>query len=115
VTATGEAGIEDGAETTLPSPKVSEANTAEYTARPSITGGTPSVWGWSKVGFELDADLEAWSPRDINVTMQWQADGVDIQGATGPTYTPKSKDLGKRVTLTVTGGGSKVGNTHRGT
>ncbi len=113
VTASGEDGLEDGVETTLPSPKVSEANTAEYTAWPGITGGTPDVWGWSRVGFELSADydLGSWSPRDIDVTMQWQADGVDIQGATGPTYRPKTADLGKRVTLKVTGGGVSMSNT----
>jgi hypothetical protein len=40
--------------------------------------------------------------------MQWQADGVDIPGATGDNYKIRSADLGKRVTLKVTAGSSGV-------
>jgi len=98
-------GLKDGVETTLPSPKVSATNTAAYTARPAIiiTGEAPSVSGWTRVGFELDVDdLGTWS-TDV-VALQWQADGVDIEGATTDTYKIRTADLGKVVTLKVTGG-----------
>lgn len=98
-------GLKDGVETTLPSPKVSATNTAAYTARPAIiiTGEAPSVSGWTRVGFSLDVDdLGTWS-TDV-VALQWQADGVDIEGATTDSYKIRTADLGKVVTLKVTGG-----------
>jgi len=98
------AGLKDGVVTTLASPKVSDANAAEFTARPgvSITGEAPVVDGVSRVGFTLDViNLGTWSP-DV-VTMQWQADGVDIEGANGDSYRIRVSDLGKRITLKVTG------------
>ena len=97
-------GLEDGVATTLPSPPVSDDNAAEFTARPSvtITGEAPVVDGFSRVGFTLDViNLGTWSP-DV-VTLQWQADGVDIEGANGDSYRIRVSDLGKRITLNVTG------------
>ncbi|MET3921847.1 hypothetical protein [Arthrobacter sp. UYEF20] len=97
-------GLKDGVAATLPSPKVSNGNTAEYTALPDviITGEAPVVDGFSRVGFTLDViNLGTWSPEFV--TMQWQADGVDIEGATGDSYPIKVSDLGKRITLKVTG------------
>ena len=104
-------GLKDGVETTLPSPKVSATNTAAYTARPAIiiTGEAPSVSGWTRVGFPLDVDdLGTWS-TDV-VALQWQADGVDIEGATTDSYKIRTADLGKVVTLKVTGGGPSQGS-----
>lgn len=102
-------GVNDGAETTLPSPKVSEASTAEYTARPGISGEAPVVGGWTRVGSMLEvSSLGTWSPNWMAVKLQWQADGVDIEGATAGTYTIKAADLGKMVTLKVTGSSAGV-------
>lgn len=97
-------GLKDGVETTLPSPKVSDTNADEYTARPGITGEAPYVTGSSRVGFTLAAqNLGTWSPSQLTLKLQWQADGADIAGATGDTYTIKPADLGKKVTLKATG------------
>lgn len=97
-------GVNDGVETTLPSPAVSGANTAEYTARPGITGETPAVSGWPRVGFTLEVrGLGTWSPGLMSVRPQWQADGEDIVGATGNEYTIQTADLGRTITLKVTG------------
>ncbi|HEX9229490.1 MAG TPA: hypothetical protein VF885_23065 [Arthrobacter sp.] len=102
-------GVNDGVETTLPSPKVSEASTAEYTARPGISGEAPVVWGWTRVGSTLEvSSLGTWSPSWMTIKLQWQADGVDIEGATAGTYTIKAADLGKMVTLKVTGSSAGV-------
>ncbi|WP_456505844.1 hypothetical protein [Arthrobacter sp. UYCu723] len=103
VTASAE-GLKDGVATTLPSPKVSDGNTTEYTGRPGLTisGEAPVVDGSSRVGFTLEVDsLGTWSPD--RVALQWQADGVDIEGANGDAYRIRVSDLGKRVTLKVTG------------
>jgi hypothetical protein len=102
-------GVNDGVETTLPSPKVSDTNTAEYTARPGITGEAPTVSGWTRVGFTLDVgSVGTWSPGWMDVTLQWQADGVDIEGATADEYKIRLADLGKKVTLKVTGSSAGV-------
>lgn len=97
-------GLKDGVTTTLPSPKVSATNTAVYRSLPDIvvTGEAPVVWGWSRVGFTLELnELGTWSVD--NLALQWQADGVDIEGATSDTYKIRTADLGKVVTLKVTG------------
>lgn len=102
-------GVNDGMETTLPSPKISGTNTAEYTARPGITGDVPTVWGRTRVGFTLEvSSLGTWSPGWTPVKLQWQADGGDIEGATADTYTIKVADLDKVVTLKVTGSSDGV-------
>lgn len=97
-------GVNDGVETTLPSPKVSGSNTAEYTGRPGISGEAPVVRGWTRVGSTLEVgSLGTWSPNWMTIKLQWQADGVDIEAATADAYTIKAADLGKMVTLKVTG------------
>lgn len=102
-------GVNDGVETTLPSPKVSNTNTAEYTARPGITGEVPTVGGWSRVGYTLEVrSLGTWSPGWMTLKLQWQADGVDIEGAIADTYTIRVADLGKVVTLQATGSSDGV-------
>ncbi|PHI32609.1 hypothetical protein CRN84_05595 [Budvicia aquatica] len=58
-------------------------------------GDTLSV---STVGGFSDADGDAATPE----TYQWQADGVDISGATSQTYGIVVGDLGKTLTLLVT-------------
>ena len=104
-------GLMDGVTTTQPSPKVSATNTAAYTARPAIiiTGEAPSVSGWTRVGFTLDVDdLGMWSTDAL--ALQWQADGVDIEGATTDNYKIRTADLGKVVTLKVTGSWPGLGS-----
>ena len=60
--------------------------------------------GWTRVGITLEvSNLGTWSPGWMTVNLQWQADGVDIEGATADTYTIKAADLDKMVTLKVTG------------
>ncbi len=62
---------------------------------PTITG-TPAVAG------TLTAHPGTW---DDGVTFgyQWTVDGTDVGGATSPTYSPVVGDLGKVVTVKVTG------------
>lgn len=109
VTALGGSGftgakLANGVETTIASPVVAATNTATYTGKPGITGEAPVVWGTPRVGSTLEAaNLGTWSPGFMQVKMQWQANGVDIAGATGSTYTPKAADFGKKITLKVTG------------
>lgn len=95
--------LRDGVETTLASPKVAATNTTKYTARPGITGEAPIIKGGTAVGSTLEAsNLGTWSPGAMKVETEWQVDG-EYAGITGPTYTVGLADLGKKITLKVTG------------
>ena len=73
----------------------------------SLTRTTdPTVTGPAKVGAKLTASPGTWSPA-ADVTYQWRAGGVDIAGATGPTFTVGEAQLGQRVRVVVTA--SKLG------
>lgn len=49
------------------------------------------------------------SPAQATVTYQWKRDGAAISGATGASYTVAADDVGKKLTVTVTGTGSYSG------
>ena len=53
-----------------------------------------------KIGDVLTAILD---PAKATVDYQWQADGQDIIGATGSTYTLTENELAKEITVKVTG------------
>src|SRR5690606_22695181 len=60
-------------------------------------------------GQTLTANVGAWSPAPDAMTFQWSRDGAAITGATGMSYTLTPADLGKKISVTVTG--SKGGYT----
>ncbi|PFG41444.1 hypothetical protein ATJ88_0083 [Isoptericola jiangsuensis] len=70
--------------------------------RPTIAG---LVGGKAKVGKKLTAQprTSSWSPRPTTLRYRWKIDGRAISGATSSTYTPKAKQAGKKITVTVTG------------
>jgi hypothetical protein len=64
----------------------------------------PTITGTAKVAQVLTAVDGTWTGTPAPTkTRQWFADGVAIAGATGATYTPVAGDIGKVVTVTVTG------------
>ena len=65
-----------------------------------------SITGTAKVGETLTANV---TPADATVTYQWKAGGTDIAGATGKTYKLTENEVGKTITVTVTGTGSYKG------
>ncbi|WP_052129195.1 carboxypeptidase regulatory-like domain-containing protein [Clavibacter michiganensis] len=67
----------------------------------TIASSVPTIAGDVKVGSVLDARPGEWSTPLFSYV--WFADDVRIPGATGSTYTPVAADLGKRITVTVTG------------
>jgi hypothetical protein len=83
---------------------------AEASSAPAgpVTEGTPSpapyptVIGFPRVGQELSVTPGTWQ-AGTTFTYQWNVDGAPVQGATSSTYTPAPADLGKVVTVTVTG------------
>lgn len=64
----------------------------------------PVITGTAKVGQTLTTTNGTWTGKETPVlARQWKAAGAAIPGATGPTYVPVSGDIGKTITVTVTG------------
>ena len=61
------------------------------------------ISGFAKVGSALRASAPTWSPSATAVSYRWMQDGAAIQGATGATYVPTNAQLGKALTVRVTG------------
>ena len=67
----------------------------------------PTLSGTPRVGVTLTATPGTWKQSAIAIGYQWTADGVDIAGATAPTYTPTQAEQGKAISVRVTA--SKLG------
>jgi subtilisin family serine protease len=81
---------------------VPAANPLPLTATPS-----PSISGQVAVGSTVTAVTGAWAPAPVAFAYRWFSGGVSIAGATLSTYRVTAEDVGKKITVTVTG--SKVG------
>jgi hypothetical protein len=68
---------------------------------------TPTISGTVKVGQPLTAKPSTWSPAPVTLKYQWLRAGAVITGATAGTYKPVAADVGKTLTVKVTG--SKAG------
>ncbi len=77
------------------------AVTSKATAKVA-TVATPTISGTTKVGKKLTAKTGAWT-SGTTFSYQWYANGVAISGATKSTWTLKSAQVGKRITVSVTG------------
>ncbi len=73
-----------------------------------LSSSVPTINGTPKVGNTLSSVRGDWS-TGTEFTRQWFADGVAIEGATDISYKLTVAELGKRITVTVTG--SKFGYT----
>jgi hypothetical protein len=63
---------------------------------------TPTVTGIRKVGSILTANPGAWTDG-TTFTYKWYRDGILISGAQDIHYTPQPADVGKHITVKVTG------------
>ena len=67
--------------------------------------GQPTIGGTARVGETLTADTSGIADADglTNAVFgyQWLADGAEISGATGSTYTLVDADMGKAINVTV--------------
>jgi len=70
---------------------------------------TPTITGTAQVGSLLTAVAGTWGPAPVTLAYSWSAAGTAISGATTSTYTPVTGNVGKTITVTVTG--SKTGYT----
>ena len=62
----------------------------------------PTISGTVKVGGALTAWGGDWTPKGNTYVYRWRADGVNITGAEGKTFTPTSAQLGKALSVSVT-------------
>jgi hypothetical protein len=95
-----------------PSAETSAVVKGTFTAAPK-----PTITGTAKVAVELTAVPGTWAPSTgsspISFTYQWKRDGVNISGATSATYTPVAADLGKPLSVAVTGAKTGYNNATR--
>jgi hypothetical protein len=68
-----------------------------------VDGTQPRISGKTVFGETLSADAGTWAPADAALTYQWYAGGVAIADATGSNYTLTAAEIGKLITVTVTG------------
>jgi hypothetical protein len=69
----------------------------------TLTAPVPTISGTAKVGSALTAVPGAWGPAPVTLAYQWYRTGVAITGATSASYTLTAADLGKTMTVKVTG------------
>jgi hypothetical protein len=83
--------------------KVGEALAAAPTATtlPTISGATGGT-NLPKVGDVLGSTTGVWTVDGLTFGYQWRAAGVNIAGATAPTYTVTGTEVGKVITLVLT-------------
>ena len=85
---------------------VTSAATAAVDAKPNTPAtGEPTINGTAQVGEALTADVSGIADEDgltnASLAYQWQADGGDISGATGSTYTLAVDDESKVISVKV--------------
>ncbi len=71
-------------------------------SKKSLQAAKPTITGTKKVGYKLTAKPGKWTSK-TKFKYQWYRNGKAIKGATSKTYTLKSADAGKRMTVKVTG------------
>lgn len=74
------------------------SSTKSLTAAP-----TPTISGTTKLGSTLTAKAGAWQPSPVTFKYQWKRDGKNISGASATTYKLAQADVGKKLSVAVTG------------
>ena len=86
-----------------------------YASKPATSGAVtvavaalsvapvPVVSGEVKVNGVLTANAGSWGPAPVTVAFQWLRGGSPIAGATGQKYTVQAGDVGKALSVRVTG------------
>lgn len=74
-----------------------------------LRASVPTISGLAKVGSKVIALPGIWGPAPVTLKYQWLRSGLAIAGATASTYTETAADLGRTLSVRVTG--SKMGYT----
>jgi Leucine-rich repeat (LRR) protein len=84
---------------------------ADPVAPAAILADIPTITGTVDVGQELSATVGAWTPAPATYSYQWRRAGKAIEDATGATYVITLADVGKAITVSVTGSVDGYGTT----
>lgn len=76
---------------------------ASVTSKGALAAGTPTVSGSARVGSTLTAAPGSWGPAPVTLAYQWYAGGTALSGATAAKHTLTAKEIGKTLTVRVTG------------
>ncbi len=68
-----------------------------------LTSVQPRIVGTTRVGQRLTATAGTWGPGSVTLRYQWYRSGVAISGAVYTTYTASPTDLGRSLSMRVTG------------
>lgn len=83
---------------------LSDEATVTITVAPgTITSPVPTVLGTARVGRTLSAGTPTWGPGTVTKSYRWLRNGAAITGATAASYKLTAADLGKKVSVRVTG------------
>lgn len=80
-----------------------------YTASSRTLSGKAVIIGTGEQDEKLTASTLGVYPEGATVKYQWYANGSAISGATSATYTPSSADIGKSITVKISGSGRYSG------
>jgi peptidoglycan/xylan/chitin deacetylase (PgdA/CDA1 family) len=69
----------------------------------SVLPATPTISGTAQTGSVLTAVPGSWNPGTATFGYQWLGNGAAIAGATSASYTPGAADVGKTLSVQVTG------------
>ncbi|MDQ1552734.1 MAG: hypothetical protein QOD50_2156, partial [Actinomycetota bacterium] len=81
---------------------VSSASTTAVTGG-TLTTAVPTLTGTTTHGSILTAVADTWGPGTVALTYKWFRGSNRIVGATASTYTLVTADIGKTITVKVTG------------
>ncbi|MEA5115990.1 MAG: FlgD immunoglobulin-like domain containing protein [Propionicimonas sp.] len=73
----------------------------------ALAAVTPSISGTARTDQTLTAVVGSWGPAPVVLSYQWLRDGAAISGATAQTYRVTATDVGRKLSVRVTG--SKTG------
>ena len=81
---------------------IEESGATAEVAAGDLGAAVPTITGTPKAGATVTVLTGTWAPPGVTLSYQWQADGVDV-GTDSTTYSPVASDVGKVITVEVTG------------
>jgi subtilisin family serine protease len=74
-----------------------------FSSRPFTAIPAPIITGVFRSGSTLTASIPTWTPSATRYSYQWYRNGTALDGATTATHVAADADMGKTLTVTVTG------------
>lgn len=87
---------------TLPTARDGAKDITVNLAVKPLTSSIPTVSGAAQVGRTLTAQRGTWT-TGTSFTYRWAVNGSVVSGVTGTTFKPRPSDVGKKITVRVTG------------